>query len=241
MSRLFTIFDIHGEADLLFDLLDQLDLHYKIDYTKDKLIFTGDYVDRGSNSKLVIQTLKDLQEKHPGNVICLRGNHEDMAIMACTTKRWDQVQLWNMNGGAATQESYGWTNKWNPYMDPDHIKWMASLPTSHEEPGFFFSHAPVPKEELRRKPGTPYDDHELTWTYFPFVDESEFAAKLKDKVGVCGHIHRLREGYNVQPRFYDHYIYGDTGAGCHGKAPLTCIEVVSREHIQAWPPEKETK
>jgi serine/threonine protein phosphatase 1 len=226
--RLFAIPDVHGRNDLLQELLRHLKEDKGLDLTKDKLIFLGDMIDRGDDSKGVVTTIKDLCEKHPENVIALRGNHEDMGIDACVTDSFSDKHLWIMNGGNETFKSYGHTQC---YMDPEHIKWMEALPLFHLEEGFFFSHAPV-----RKNYDGDFTDLS-TWTYLDFVDEEQEAKDFGTRVGVCGHIHRLREGFQTKPRMYKHYIYTDSGCGCSPKAPLTCVEVISREVITIWPPE----
>jgi hypothetical protein len=146
--------------------------------------------------------------------------------------------MWVGNGGAATYRSFP-----GDKVPDDYLRWVASLPLFHKEPGFFFSHAPVPRENwrspLRKK--QEFDKHDLTWTYDR--DEPGIARNFKtddneDTVGVCGHVHRLwdreDDGKRVmRPRFYDHYIYGDAGCGCHDEAPLVAIEVHTRKVISS--------
>ncbi len=234
-TRIFAVPDIHGRNDLLQELLRHLKEEKALDLTQDKLIFLGDYIDRGTDSKGVIETIKDLTEKHPENVFAVRGNHEDMGIKACVNGNWDDKYLWIMNGGDKTTQSYNFRpgpgNSAPCYIDHEHIKWLASLRLFHIEEYFFFSHAPVHKDY-----SGDYTDLS-TWTYIDFIDEEENSAKIPGKVGVCGHIHRLREGFQTKPRMYPHYIFADSGCGCSSKAPLTCVEVVSREVITIWPPE----
>jgi hypothetical protein len=228
MTRLYAIPDIHGRKDLLDKLLEKLYTEEKLDLTQDKLIFLGDMIDRGADSKGVMDTIRDLLEKHPTNVVALAGNHEWLAIGASINpSNYDKVALWEMNGGDSTRKSF------SPHTNipDDYIRWMALLPLSHEEPGFFFSHAPVPREDRRLliNKGQPFTNEELTWTYS--IDELGIA---RDHgygiVGVCGHIHALRKGI-FEPRFYDHYIFADAGCGCHPRAPLVAIEVRTRKVI----------
>lgn len=231
--RLFSIPDIHGRLDLLNKLLDTLYTQHALDLSKDKLVFTGDYVDRGPDSYGVIARVKKLTEDHPGNVIALSGNHEWMAIQYYTRGTRDDVELWEMNGGLQTIKSYqmaGYSR-----MTDEHVRWLAFLPLKHEEPGFFFSHAPAPRESYRNVMyrGQEFTPDELTWTYHS--DEFGVARDHGNGiVGVCGHLHALRKGI-LQPRFYPHYIFADSGCGCNDKAPLVAVEVNTREVIFAWP------
>lgn len=235
MSKIWVVPDIHGRYDLLTSLMDTLTESGKHSFKTDKLIFLGDYVDRGPQSAQVLDILRILKDTYPENVIVLYGNHEDLMINGCTRGGYDW-DLWMMNGGGATQRSYAGSK-----VPDDVLKWVASLPLSHKEPGFFFSHAPVPREEDRHSTlqGEPFSRSELTWTYNS--PEGKYARDFKEDdneytVGVCGHVHALRSGI-LEPRFYDHYIFADAGCGCSPKAPLVAIEVKSREVIYAWPAE----
>lgn len=234
--RLFAIADIHGRLDLLTKLWDDLITNHKLDLTTDKVIFTGDYVDRGPESYGVVCFLKDLQETHPNNVICLAGNHEWINIMYYARGTEEDKWLHDNNGGPETKLSYqmaGYSG-----MTHDHLQWLSHLPFKHEEPGFFFSHAPVPRENRRNimNRGLPITEDELAWGVWDGVGDEFGMARDHGNgvIGVCGHIHALRKGIR-EPRFYDHYIYADSGCGCHPKAPLAAVNVVTREVVLAWP------
>ena len=76
----FAIGDIHGCHQALLNILKQCR-----DYAKGeahRLVFIGDYIDRGPDSRSVIATIRDLEEHYTGEVICLKGNHEDMLLDA---------------------------------------------------------------------------------------------------------------------------------------------------------------
>jgi hypothetical protein len=228
---LWFIPDIHGRFHLLLSLWNTL-LDNGFDISKDKLVFGGDMIDRGWQSRDVVHFIMKKAAASP-NIIVLRGNHEDFAIQAHTTRGMEQVDVrscWTLpnNGGTATLASFG------GQIPDEIIGWFQSLPISHEEPGFFFSHAPAPREN-RRNPalhGKPFTEHELLWTYS--ADEFGVARDFKDKIGFCWHIHKLHDGI-MEPRFYPHYIFADAGCGCHPKAPLVAIEVKTRKVLYAHP------
>ena len=234
MGRLYCVPDIHGRLDLLNQLLDTLTTVHSLDLTQDKLIFLGDMIDRGPDSCGVICRIKALQEDHPDNVVALAGNHDLMPVMYYgRNKQQHDADLWFFNGGIQTLEYYKYLGL--SEMSYDHLVCLSKLPLKHTEPGFFFSHAPAPRESYRNimSKGLDFTPDELTWTYHP--DEFGIARDHGDGiVGVCGHIHQLKKGI-MAPRFYDHYIFGDSGAGCSPKAPLCAIEVKTREVIYAWP------
>lgn len=214
MSRLYAIPDIHGRVDLLTDLM------FKIPKAaEDKIIFLGDYVDRGPDAYGVIAYLRQLQEDRPKQVVCLAGNHEWLMIDALTqgphSSAW---MLWMINGGHTTLNSYIGHES---LMD-EHVRWLSLLPLSHEEPGFFFSHAPIEKDAP-----LPYEREQLTWGHWDLHEEGHSEKHHEGRVGVCGHIHRLREGI-TKPRFYEHYLYLDCGCGCLPGAPLVAVDVKTR-------------
>jgi serine/threonine protein phosphatase 1 len=232
--KIWAIPDIHGRKDLLDRLLHKLFQDHKLDLTVDKLVFLGDMVDRGTDSYGVIETIKNLQEAHPNNVVALAGNHEWINIQYYTRKSEDDIWLWENNGGPATELSYQMVgcNR----MTEEHLRWLAFLPLKHEEPGFFFSHAPAPRDSHRKLlfKGLPdLQPDELLWTYS--ADEFGVARDHGDGVvGVCGHIHKLRQGI-MEPRYYPHYIFADSGCGCSPRAPLVAIDVINRKHISVFP------
>ncbi|MCX7635800.1 MAG: metallophosphoesterase, partial [Syntrophales bacterium] len=92
MGRIFAIGDVHGCRQRLEALVDRIPL----DYDGDTLVFVGDYIDRGPDSKAVVDFILELCEdiRH---VVCLRGNHEQMFLNYINEGR-DQ-DLYFFNGG----------------------------------------------------------------------------------------------------------------------------------------------
>ncbi len=68
--------DIHGDINSLFHILENIDFEMFLANSKNKLIFMGDYVDRGSQSIAVLYMICYLKQKYPNSVILMRGNHE---------------------------------------------------------------------------------------------------------------------------------------------------------------------
>lgn len=230
-NSIWAIPDIHGRSDLLNLLLLKLGAEHGLDLTHDELVFLGDMIDRGLDSKDVIERVRRLEADFPEKVTVLAGNHEYLAIKAqpgCGS--YDDIWLWQVNGGGETIASF------NGPMPDEITKWLIGLPLFYETDEFFFSHAPVPIEEQRRavNQGKPFTFQELTWTYHE--PEDQYARRFDGKIGVCGHIHALRRGI-MEPRLYPHYIFADAGAGCSSKAPLVAIECNSRKIVYAWPDE----
>lgn len=70
---IFVVPDIHGEYEKLLELMDKI---HKEGKPEDKIVFLGDYIDRGKRSKDVVNYIFDLKS-NADNVIILRGNHDD--------------------------------------------------------------------------------------------------------------------------------------------------------------------
>ena len=75
-QELVLIGDIHGDLQSLLWVLKDIDFETKLTNPNNKLIFLGDYVDRGSNSIGVLYIVCYLKQKFPNSVILMRGNHE---------------------------------------------------------------------------------------------------------------------------------------------------------------------
>lgn len=100
MNRLFAISDIHGCYRPFYELVVDI-----IKLTKsDRLILLGDYIDRGEQSKEVIDFIIDLQ-KEGFDIKALIGNHELMLVDSYYEP--DLMHLWSLNGGLSTLQSFG--------------------------------------------------------------------------------------------------------------------------------------
>src|SRR3954466_10534253 len=102
----YAIGDIHGCLDKLRNLFDILEAH--AGKRPARYVFLGDYIDRGPDSRGVIEFLMDLQEERPDAVICLRGNHEQLAIDA--HRRNSAMPLRLRNSAETTMRNYPETN-----------------------------------------------------------------------------------------------------------------------------------
>lgn len=102
----YAIGDIHGRADLLEALLHKIETEAVGHEASVRLVFVGDYVDRGDQSKAVLERLHQLCTEMPDQVICLLGNHEKMLLEFLDDPQ-ARGQRWLRNGGLQTLASFG--------------------------------------------------------------------------------------------------------------------------------------
>lgn len=148
----FAIGDIHGCFDALIALIDAVQPG-----ADDTLVFLGDYVDRGPESRGVIEWL--LEESQRRELICLRGNHE--MLMQAARDNPLMFDAWMPCGGRTTLGSYGWRGErnWQKLVPAAHWKFLESLAPWHETPGHIFVHAmAVPHLAMAE-----HDDFQLYW------------------------------------------------------------------------------
>jgi len=131
----YAISDIHGNHQTFLRALEQIQLS-----REDELFLLGDYVDRGPDSRGVINAIMELQ--HEGYQIhCITGNHEHYMLTALGTNDRDYLEHWMRAGGDATMVSY--RDGKGGYL-PDlnrHLRWISELPNYLESAGYLFVHA----------------------------------------------------------------------------------------------------
>lgn len=160
--KLYAVGDIHGCFAELQELMYLVFLDIGSDQAK--VVFLGDYVDRGPDSAKVVDYLNDLRLSGPEGIefVFLKGNHEDMLIQGVLNKNnRDQTDMFYYNGGIATIESYKDTN----LIFEDHREFYESLKRYHRHGEFFFVHAclpPLPTIEEATKESF-WGDDPLLW------------------------------------------------------------------------------
>ncbi len=131
----YIIGDIHGHYVRLLDLYRKLEAMMT---AKDRLLFLGDYIDRGAHSYEVVDFLVYLSRMKRVNAIFLKGNHEDMFMKYLRGEDGDGIYI--MNGGDATLRSYR-SHRGTLDMPSHHRKFFDSLRLYHEEEDFIAVHA----------------------------------------------------------------------------------------------------
>lgn len=232
--RLIAIGDIHGQLEKLNKLLAIVS-----PAKNDKLVFLGDYIDRGPDSQGVVGRLMELAEQIP--CVFLRGNHEQMMLdaLACDTRDrlpgWERLAdvsvlwamgsshlrdsgVWLRNGAQDTMRSYGATQGQFPFpwdlIPQEHIDFLASTKLWHRENGFLFVHAGADENK-------PLENQMETMLW------SRFCAPGKQEIHVVGH----EPTPDGQPYFEQGRYSLDTGAGLG--EPLTACDVLTKEIWQA--------
>ena len=132
----YAIGDIHGCYTMLNNLLKSCMQH--CGEHEFHVVFLGDYVDRGTRSREVVELLMRTQTFAPRRVTCLRGNHDELLVDAAAG---GDPAVWLANGGDATLRSYGVERA--SEIPRQHLDWMAALPLSSSDAKRFFVHAGV--------------------------------------------------------------------------------------------------
>lgn len=227
--RLYAIGDVHGCDELLADMHARirrdLALRGVADY---RIIHVGDYVDRGPDSRGVIERLARMADSDP-KVVCLCGNHDDL-LLDFMREAPGAAENFIANGGGATLASYdvregilaritgsheGLGARLAAVMPDHHRRFLEGLALSARFGDFFFCHAGI-------RPGIALDAQEkddLIWIREGFLDcDADLGV-----VVVHGHTPTRDRRPEVRPNRIDI----DTGAVFGG--PLTCMAIEGSE------------
>jgi serine/threonine protein phosphatase 1 len=211
---LIAIGDIHGCAQSLDALLARL-----APSSDDHLVFVGDYIDRGPDSKAVIDRLLRLREDVPCTF--LRGNHEAMMIEYLDS---GTLGLWRMNGGVSTLQNYLREDTSEIDIPEAHVEFVRETKLYYETDDFVFVHAGLTPtlsvaQNLERS-----DEEVLLWER----EHLEAPELAWEKTAVCGHTPR------PDPINRDKLILIDTGCVYHmqpGMGRLTAVRLPQRTFV----------
>jgi serine/threonine protein phosphatase 1 len=147
---LYAVGDIHGELGKLDALLERLPLA-----SGDRLVFLGDYVDRGPASRQVVDRLIEIERHY--SCVFLLGNHESMFLnfLGYEDKAYFGGDAFLLNGGDRTLWSYGYFDQDNPdrkrfELPPEHEVFFRRLVLHHLEGDYLFLHAGLGDELLQQ-------------------------------------------------------------------------------------------
>ncbi len=206
--RTLAIGDIHGCIKSLKTLVDF------VKFSPDDTIVTlGDYIDRGPDSKGVIDYLLELRETH--NLITLKGNHEAMILDSRNYP--ENVMHWLINGGIATLDSFEAIEVED--IQDRYWDFFKSCKLFHETDRHIFVHAGL-APNLNMDEQIEYD---VLWLRFKKTKQHQSGKKI-----ICGHTPQRPP----VPTVKKHAICIDTGVYNRG-GWLTCFEPDSGEYWQA--------
>ena len=229
---LYAVGDIHGEVGKLEALLEELPLQ-----PGDRLVFLGDYVDRGLGSRAVVDRLIALRNSY--ECVFLLGNHESMFLdfLGWRDPAYFGGEAFLMNGGDRTLASYGYfeaaERQKHFEMPPEHQKFFQNLVLHHLDGDYLFVHAGLGRDELHESDLS----YALRRTRVEDLLWNREAGDLPHRLGVTiiyGHTPRS----DLSVRWNDPFSIGiDTGAVYGG--PLTAIRLPDETIFQAWGPDGE--
>lgn len=221
-QRLIAIGDIHGELDKLNRLLNVVQAQ-----DSDQFVFLGDYVDRGKNSKGVIERLIQFRSEFPQTVF-IRGNHDQVLLDALVelgvmagerlrdvSRKYEQcspesdLEMFLSNGGSETLRSYRLRDMTT--IPAEHIRFLTTTKLWWRYDNFLFVHAGIAADiQLEMQ-----DNYDLLW--------ERMSPPGKDgEIHVVGH-----HPTNGEPYFEPGRYNLDTGA-VYGQK-LTACDVLTKE------------
>jgi serine/threonine protein phosphatase 1 len=229
---LYAVGDIHGRPDLLADILRQIEQDARASEAVERptLVFLGDYVDRGPDSRAVVDMLLGGLPKG-FETHFLKGNHEVILLDFLADAM--RLEHWLVNGGEATMRSYGvdtehlgrsgaspekWRESFAEALPETHLRFFESLELSVSFGDYLFVHAGV-------KPGVPLaaqQEVDLIWIRGPFLNSAEPFGKIV----VHGHTP------GNEPVMRSNRIGIDTGACFTNRLTALRLKDGSREFLQ---------
>jgi len=206
MKKVFAVGDIHGCRSHLDRMLEILDINSE----NDTLVFIGDYIDRGPDSRGVVDALLDIRKKIK-NVVFLKGNHEQMFLNYY--REGKDEELFMHNGGLNTLISYGLAGagKKHHAIPDTHMEFFTTLQSWYITEDYIFVHAGL-------RPGIPVekqDTDDLLWIRHDFINSHYNFGKII----IFGHTPLSF----TAPLINKNKIGLDTGAVYGGK--LSCVEL----------------
>jgi len=221
----YAIGDVHGEIEKLDLLLQFIREDAARRGAPHKVVFLGDLVDRGPDSRGVILRVMAMCES--GKALAIKGNHEELMLHACGNHESIGVYWWAENGGDETILSYaranGFKDDFRDAIDKDHVAWLGKLPVMlrDEERGLVFVHGgidpatfPLCSDELRMWTRSHKFFNSERW---PERDE------LRDLLVIHGHT----PTHDFEPELERRRINVDTGACFGGR--LTAVVLAPDE------------
>jgi serine/threonine protein phosphatase 1 len=225
----FAIGDVHGRADLLSATLSAIAAISVVPY---RIVFLGDIVDRGPDSKKALDLVMAELVRQPESIL-LRGNHEDL-MLRFVTEGAEKQGSWLMNGGEEALASYGYRRPDYLYLEggrahilqdfcdrlqseqSDHFTMLRNAADCAQFGDHIFVHAGIDPT----LPLDSQDPHHMRWT-----KETPDYRCLGEKTVVHGHVVTRSE----MPEMYDNRIAIDTGAYVTGRLTTMLLRTGAKD------------
>ncbi|MGK6320589.1 metallophosphoesterase family protein [Sphingomonas sp. DT-204] len=229
-ERVYAIGDVHGRLDLLDRLLEQIAADDAArGPARSQLIFLGDLIDRGPQSREVVERVMRLTAERPDTRV-IAGNHEEMLLAALRSERGEAMRFFIQNGGRETLLSYGISEEEyeagsltdlrdlaRGRIPVDHVAFLRSLEPYVAAGDYLFVHAGI-------RPGVAIEEQssgDLQWI------RGEFLSSKRDHGRIVVHGHTVSEGIDEQPN----RIGIDTGAFATGNLTAIGLEATERWYL----------
>ena len=224
-QRIYAVGDVHGRADLLSRIADLIDEDLvRSPVAESVTVFLGDYVDRGPDSRGVLERVS--RGDFPTPVVPLLGNHETMLLDFLADP--ETGISWRQNGGLETLHSYGldvrglWAGRgfdglaedFRQVLPQAHLDLIDAAQLWFTAGDYFFCHAGI-------RPGAPLEaqkEGDLLWIRDPFLSSKANFGKMV----VHGHTPVM------EPEVRPNRINIDTGAFVSER--LTCVALEADQH-----------
>jgi serine/threonine protein phosphatase 1 len=178
--RRYAIGDLHGCISQAREALEWCAADANNDGVEAEIILLGDYVDKGSDSRAVIDMLIAGPQHDHVTWIALRGNHDDLLQRVWFDHTDEQAAAWWEYGGQETMISYGWNPLHHPipgqlseYVPEAHAAFLRGLPVMYETDDLIFVHAGL-------RPGVAVaeqSERDLLWIRGAFLDHGHAFGK----------------------------------------------------------------
>ncbi|NBC09720.1 MAG: serine/threonine protein phosphatase [Bacteroidetes bacterium] len=217
----FAISDIHGCAKTFDALLNEIQFS-----PFDELYLLGDYIDRGPDSKGVLDRIMQLQQDGY-QVQCLMGNHEKMVLDSVALGWADMAKSWMANGGRTTLQSFGLQKTDPPALIPDdYLSFLSQMGLYKEVDGYILVHA-----GLTFDGPDPFQDHYSMLWIRDFYDTIDYDW-LDGRVIIHGHTPRAAALIKFQLKNLPRLSVLNIDAGCvferHGRDSLCAFNMTDR-------------
>jgi serine/threonine protein phosphatase 1 len=211
-QRTFVIGDIHGCAATLRCLVEEK----LLPMPDDRIYLLGDLIDRGPDSKGVLDFIFELREKGL-SVDSIRGNHEEMCLQAVADHYY--LELWSANGGLDTLASFQADSPADiPVCYRD---FLSSLPLYLLLDDFVIVHAGLNFDIPR-----PFDDTDaMLWTRSHFVDRQRIGGRRL----ICGHTPVIRS--RLEAALNSSKIMLDNGCVFAGRPDMGNLAALELENM----------